>query len=59
MAMAVFVIMMAVFGVAVLGNGTVRMLHPAIGQMGMIVMVLVDGQRRSSPPTEQRLVLGA
>lgn len=43
----------AVLGVAMIGHRTIRVLHPAIGQMGMIVMVAIDGKRLGCRAAEQ------
>lgn len=45
MAVPVCMIVMTIFRVAVPGYAAIGMFHPAIGQMGMIVMMLIDRQR--------------
>ena len=45
--------MVPILGVAMIGHRTIRMLHPAIGQMGMIVMVAIDGKRLGCGAAEQ------
>src|SRR5260370_1403086 len=47
------VMMMAVIGVAMIGHRAIRMLHPAIGQMSVIVMVAVNGKALGRSATEQ------
>lgn len=42
-----------ILGVAMIGYRTIRMLDPAIGQMGMIVMVAIDSERLGCGAAEQ------
>lgn len=47
------IMMVAVIGVAMIGHRAIRMPHPAIGQMGVIVMVAVNGKALGRSATEQ------
>lgn len=40
------------------GHRTIRVLHPAIGQMGVVVMVAVNGKRLGGRPTKSRIYSG-
>lgn len=53
------VMMMAVIGVAMIGHRAIRMLHPAIGQMSVIVMVAVNGKALGRSATEQTHIFRA
>jgi len=51
--------MMAIIGVAMFGHRTIRVLHPAIGQMGVVVMVAVNSKRLGGRPTKKPHILRA
>ena len=53
------IMMVAVIGVAMIGHRAIRMLHPAIGQMGVIVMVAVNGKALGRSATEQTHIFRA
>ena len=48
--------MMAIGWMAVIGNGAVRVTYPAIGQVGVIMVVFVHGQAGCGPVAKQAAV---
>lgn len=54
--MMMIFVMMTVFGMAMVGDRAVGMLHATVRQMGVIVMVLVDGKGGCRARAEQGLV---
>src|SRR5690606_23266278 len=51
--MVMLTVMMSIIGVAMFGYRTVTVLHAAIRQVRMVMMVAVDGKRLGSCRTEQ------
>ena len=51
--------MMTILGMAMGGDRAVGMLHAPVRQMGMVVIVAVDGKRFRRPATEEFPVFGA
>ena len=54
----VTVMMMTILRVAMIGNRAIRMLHPAIRQVHMVMLVGVDGQRTRRRRAKQREIFG-
>lgn len=57
--MPVIMIVVSISRVAVVGDDTVRVAHPSVGKMRVIVMMLVNGQSRRGTVAEQLAVLCA
>jgi hypothetical protein len=52
-------VVMPVFGMAMIGDAAVAMAHTSVGQMGVVMVMFIDRQRGGGAGAEQSLVLGA
>ena len=48
---------MAVFGMTMVGDGSIGMFHPTVGQVRVVMIVFIDRKGRCRTGTEQGLVL--
>ena len=53
MVVMIMSVVVAIIRMAMIRHRTIRVLHPTIGQMGVVVMVAIDGKCLGGRPAEQ------